>query len=89
MKIGSTLQRKEGTYWENKRHMNICHEKQLFLYNFIHNTGIKYYLQWRALALECFSIQPTNSFLPLLGVYLYYSNGETTEQKLLQVTMMR
>ena len=60
--------------------MNLCHEKQLFLYNFIHNTGIKSYLQWRASALECFPIQPT-LFLPLPRVYLYNSNAETTKQK--------
>ena len=72
---------KEGTYWEKQRHMNLYHEKQLFLYDFIHNTGIKYYLQWRASALECFPIQPT-PLLPLLGVYLYNSNVETTNLKI-------
>ena len=82
MKTGSTLHVKEGTYWEKQRHMNLCHEEKLFLCNFIHNTGIKSYLQWRASALECFPIQPTNSFLPLSRVYLYYSNAKTTELKI-------
>ena len=45
-----------------------------------YNTGIKYYLQWRASALECFAIQPT-PFLPLSGVYLYDSNAETIDLK--------
>ena len=62
--------------------MNLCHEKQLFLCNFIHNTGIKFYLQWRASALECFPIQPTIPFLPLSGVYLYYSSVEITKLKI-------
>ena len=61
--------------------MNLCHEKQILLYNFIHNTVLKSYLQWRSLALEFFPIQLTNPFLPLSGVYLYYSNAEITEQK--------
>ena len=73
---------KEDTYWEKQRHMNLYHEKQLLLYNFIQNTGIKSYLQWRASARECFPIQPTNSFLPLSGVYLYYSSADTTELKI-------
>ena len=62
--------------------MNLYYDKQVLLYNFIHNTGIRTYLQWRASALEYFTIQPTNSFLPLSGVYLYYSNAETTEWKI-------
>ena len=41
VKTGNTLHVKEDTYWEKQRHMNICYDKQLFLYNFIHNTGIK------------------------------------------------
>ena len=81
MKIRNTLHIKEDTYWEKQRHMNLYHEKQLLLYNFIHNTGIKYYLQWRASALECFPTQPT-PFLPLSGMYLYYSNAETTDLKI-------
>ena len=72
---------KENTYWEKQRHMNLCHEKQLILWNLIHNIGIKSYLQWRASSLECFPIQPT-LFLPLSGVYLYYSNAETTNLKI-------
>ena len=32
-------------------------------------------LQWRASALEIF---PTNPYLPLLGVYLYYFSAEIT-----------
>ena len=35
------IARKEDTYWEKQWHMNLCYDKQLFLYNFIHNTGIK------------------------------------------------
>ena len=58
--------------------MNLCHEKQFFLCNFIQNTGIKSYLQWRASARECFPIQPTNSLLCLSGVYLYYSSADTS-----------
>ena len=81
MKTGNTLYVKEDTYWEKQRHMNLCHEKQLLLCNFIHNTGIKSYLQWRALALECSPIQPT-PLLPLSGVYLYNSNVETTNLKI-------
>ena len=65
--------------------MNLCHEKQLLLYNFIHNKSIKYYLQWRASALECFPIQSTNFFLPLSGVYLYYYNAETTKLKIVTI----
>ena len=38
--------------------MNLYLKKQLFLCNFIHNTGIGYCLQWRASALESFPIQP-------------------------------
>ena len=61
--------------------MNLWFKKQLFLFNFIHNIGIKYYLQWRASALEGFP-QPSKSqaFLPLSGVYLYYSSAETILQ---------
>ena len=72
------ISRKEDTYWNKQRHMNLWFKKQLFLYNFIHNTGIKSYLQRRALALEGFP-QPSKSqpFLPLSGVYLYYSSAET------------
>ena len=57
--------------------MNLWFKKQLFLCNFIHNTGIISYLQWRASALEGFP-QPSKSqpFLPLSGVYIYYSSVE-------------
>ena len=56
--------------------MNLCLKKQLFLCNLIHNTGIKSYFQRRASALEGFP-QPSNSFFPLSGVYLYHSSAET------------
>ena len=69
---------KENTYWKKQRHMNLHLKKQLFLCNFIHNTGIKSYLQWRSSALEGFP-QPSKSqpFIPLSGVYIYHSSGET------------
>ena len=60
--------------------MNLWFKKQLFLYNFYHNTGIKSYLQRRASTLEGFS-QPSKSqpFLPLSGAFLYNPIAETTE----------
>ena len=38
-------------------------------------------LQMGASAQDCFPIQFTNSFLPLLGAFLYNPNAETTESK--------
>ena len=42
--------------------MNLYLEKQSFLCNFIHNTDIRSYLQWRASALEGFL---TNQLTPI------------------------
>ena len=69
------ISRKEITYWKKRRHRNLCLERQSFLCKFIHNTKIRDYLQRRASALESF---PTNPYLPLSGVYLYYFGVEIT-----------
>ena len=53
---------KENTYWKKQGHKNLYLEIQSFLYNFIHNTDIRSYLQQRASALEGF---PTNQLTPI------------------------
>ena len=70
---------KENTYWEKQWHMNLCHEKQLFLWNlFIQRYQA---LQKGASARDCFPIQFTNSFLPLSGAFLYNPIARPAELK--------
>ena len=69
------ISRKEITYWKKQRHRNLCLERQSFLCKFIHNTKTRDYLQRRASALEIF---PTNPYIPLSRVYLYYFSAEIT-----------
>ena len=71
------ISRKEITYWKKQRHRNLCLERQRFLCKFIHNMEFRDYLQRRVSALESF---PTNPYLPLSGLYLYYFSSEITPQ---------
>ena len=50
-----------------------------FSLQFIHMQVSNHIYKWGASARECFPIQFTNSFLPLLGAFLYNPTAETTK----------
>ena len=81
---------KENTYWKKQRHRNLFLERQSFTNLFItRKSDTIYNGEPQPLKVS----QPTNLYLPLFGVYLYYFSVEITlwnkPKKLFLVTIKR